>query len=52
MGKIHIILGAPKFIERYENETEVYPTVVWFYQGMSKYGLPDAFNVVTFLSKP
>jgi len=48
MGRIHIILGAPKFIERYENETEVYPTVVWFYQGMSKYGLPDAFNVVFF----
>jgi GWxTD domain-containing protein len=48
MGRIHIILGAPKSIERYENESEVYPTVVWFYQGMSKYGLPDAFNVVFF----
>ncbi|MFQ6082464.1 MAG: GWxTD domain-containing protein [Candidatus Aminicenantia bacterium] len=48
MGRIHIILGKPKSIERYENETEVYPTVVWFYQGMSKYGLPDSFNVVFF----
>lgn len=48
MGRIYIILGPPQSIEKYENETEVYPTVVWFYQGMSPYGLPDAFNVVFF----
>jgi len=48
MGRIYIILGEAKSIEKYENEAEVYPTVVWFYQGMSKYGLPDAFNVVFF----
>lgn len=46
MGKMYIILGEPKTIERYENLTEVYPTIVWFYQGMGKYGLPDAFNLV------
>ena len=50
MGKIYIILGEPKTIDRYENMTEVYPTIVWFYQGMGEYGLPEAFNVV-FLKK-
>jgi len=48
MGKIYIILGEPKSIERYENLTEVYPSVIWFYQGMSIYGLPDSFNIVFF----
>ena len=48
MGRIYIILGEPKMIERYENMTEVYPTIVWFYQGFGKYGLPDSFNVVFF----
>lgn len=48
MGRIYIILGEPKSIEKYENETEVYPTVIWFYEGMEKFGLPNAFNVVFF----
>ncbi len=48
MGRIHIILGKPQYEEKYENETEVYPTIVWFYQGMSPFGLPDSFNVVFF----
>ncbi|MBN1273403.1 MAG: GWxTD domain-containing protein [Candidatus Aminicenantes bacterium] len=45
-GRIYIILGEPRSIERYENYTQIYPTIVWFYQGMSQYGLPDSFNVV------
>jgi GWxTD domain-containing protein len=49
-GRMYIILGEPRTVERYENETEIYPTIVWFYQGMSKYGLPDAFNLI-FLKK-
>ena len=48
MGRIYIILGEPKSIEKYENLTEVYPTIVWFYQGMDQYGLPSSFNVVFF----
>lgn len=48
MGRIYIILGLPNSIDRYENLSEVYPTIVWFYQGMVKYGLPNAFNVVFF----
>lgn len=48
MGRIYIILGEPNSIERYENMTQVYPIVVWFYQGLVKYGLPHAFSVVFF----
>jgi len=48
MGRIYIILGMPNSIERYENDTELYPTIVWFYQGFANLGLPDAFSVVFF----
>jgi acylphosphatase len=43
-----IILGEPKQIERFENLTEVRPTIIWFYDGMIEYGLPNSFNVVFF----
>jgi len=48
MGRIYITLGEPKSIERFENVTEIYPTIIWFYQGLAAYGLPDSFNVVFF----
>ncbi len=48
MGRIYIILGEPNSIERYENETEVRPTIIWFYQGKVDLGLPNSFNVVFF----
>ncbi|MBE0460930.1 MAG: GWxTD domain-containing protein [Candidatus Aminicenantes bacterium] len=48
MGRIYITLGEPKTIERFENLTEVYPVIIWFYEGMIEYGLPNAFNVVFF----
>jgi GWxTD domain-containing protein len=48
MGRFHIILGAPQQIERYENLTEIYPVVIWFYDGMSKYGLPNSFYLMFF----
>jgi len=47
-GRIHIILGEPHSINRYEHETEIYPTIIWFYQGLVDYGLPNAFSVVFF----
>jgi GWxTD domain-containing protein len=47
-GRIYITLGEPRMIERYENESEIYPTIIWFYDGMAEYGLPTAFNVVFF----
>jgi GWxTD domain-containing protein len=48
MGRIYIILGEPNTIDRYENETEVMPIVIWFYQGKVDMGLPNSFNVVFF----
>ena len=48
MGRIHIILGEPKSIERYENIPNVYPVIVWHYAGLTQYGLPNSFNVAFF----
>lgn len=48
MGRIYIILGEPNHIERYENVTEVYPVIIWLYEGKVEYGLPNSFNVVFF----
>lgn len=48
MGRIYIILGEPKTVEAFENLSECYPVVVWFYDGMSQYGLPNSFYVVFF----
>ncbi|MFO7981745.1 MAG: GWxTD domain-containing protein [Candidatus Aminicenantes bacterium] len=47
-GRIFIILGDPDYIERYESDSEIYPTIIWFYEGMAEYGLPNSFNVVFF----
>ena len=46
MGRIYIILGEPRTIDKYENLTQVFPMQIWFYEGMAKYGLPNVFNVV------
>ena len=48
MGRIYIILGEPHYIEKYDNLSDLYPTIIWFYQGMAEYGLPNAFSVVFF----
>ncbi len=48
MGRIYIILGEPNMIEKYENLSEIYPVIIWFYAGMIEYGLPNAFNVAFF----
>ena len=47
-GRIYITLGEPNSIERFENVNEIYPVIIWFYQGMASLGLPDSFNVVFF----
>ena len=47
-GRIYIILGEPRDIQRYEGKTMTYPSVVWFYQGKTKIGLPPGFNLVFF----
>ncbi len=48
MGRIYIILGEPHQIQRYENMTETYPIINWFYQGLVQHGLPAGFNVLFF----
>lgn len=48
MGRMYIILGEPHSIEKYESLTEVHPTIIWFYQGRTEEGLPNAFSVVFF----
>jgi GWxTD domain-containing protein len=48
MGRIYVILGEPKAVEKYENLYDVFPTQIWFYEGMAEYGTPNAFNVVFF----
>jgi tetratricopeptide (TPR) repeat protein len=45
-GRIYIMLGEPRDIQRFEGMSQVYPTEVWFYQGMTDLGLPPAFNLV------
>ncbi len=45
-GRIYIVLGEPQEMQKYEHETEIIPTEIWFYQGKVELGLPNAFNVV------
>jgi len=45
-GRIYIILGEPMHRDSYTTQRELRDTEIWFYQDMTKYGLPLAFNVV------
>ncbi len=47
-GRIYIILGEPRDIQRFEGKTETYDTEVWFYEGKTDLGLPAGFNLVFF----
>jgi len=47
-GRIFIILGEPRGIDRHIGETQVYSAEVWFYQGLTQYGLPSGFSLVFF----
>ncbi len=47
-GRIYIILGEPLDIQRFEGKSTVHPSVIWFYQGKTKFGLPPGFNLVFF----
>jgi len=47
-GRMYIILGPPVSVEKYESSSQIQPTIIWFYQGLLKYGLPDAFYLVFF----
>jgi len=45
-GRMYIILGEPQQVDKYENESQIIPTEVWFYQGKMGHGLPGSFNLV------
>jgi GWxTD domain-containing protein len=47
-GRIYIILGEPRDIERFTGEAEIYNAEVWFYQGLTELGLPAGFNLMFF----
>lgn len=47
-GRMYIILGEPNDIQRFEGKSQVYPSEIWFYQGMTHLGLPSGFNLVFF----
>ena len=47
-GRVYIILGEPRQIERFIGETEIYNSEIWSYSGLAKYGLPPLFNLVFF----
>jgi GWxTD domain-containing protein len=47
-GKYHIILGAPKTIERFSGSNELVDSELWFYQTGSERGLPGAFYLLFF----
>ncbi len=44
-GQIYIILGEPVQRDIYTSQHSLKDTEIWFYQDMTKYGLPHAFNV-------
>lgn len=48
MGRMHILLGAPTSIERFEGMSGIHPTQVWYYYGDKSKGLPPFFAVVFF----
>ena len=48
MGRMHILLGAPTSIERFEGMSGIHPTQVWYYYGDKSKGLPAFFAVVFF----
>jgi GWxTD domain-containing protein len=48
MGRMHIILGAPTSIERFEGTAGIFPCQVWYYYGDKTKGLPTYFALVFF----
>jgi len=46
MGRIHIVLGPPASIERFDSQPGVHPCQVWYYRGESIKSLPPLFALV------
>jgi GWxTD domain-containing protein len=47
-GRTYIVLGKSNDVERYIGEQGIYNTEVWFYQGLTQFGLPSGFSLVFF----
>lgn len=47
-GRIYIILGEPRDIQRYDDLGNINPAEVWFYQDKAQLGLPGGFHLVFF----
>ncbi len=45
-GRIYILLGEPRDIERFVGESEIYNAEIWFYEGLTNLGLPTGFNLM------
>ena len=48
MGRIYILFGEPRHVDKLESLVEIRPTIIWFYDGMAEYGLPNSFSLVFF----
>ena len=48
MGRIYMILGPARSIERFEGTAGLHPTQVWYYYGDSLKNLPTSFVMVFF----
>lgn len=46
MGRIHIILGPPASIERFDSQAGIHPCQVWYYYGNKEKNLPTYFAIV------
>jgi GWxTD domain-containing protein len=46
MGRIHILLGEPHSIERFDMQAGIHPCQVWYYYGDKSRGLPTYFALL------
>jgi GWxTD domain-containing protein len=47
-GRMYVILGQPKGIERFANRNELFTSELWFYAGDPSKGLPPFFHLLFF----
>jgi GWxTD domain-containing protein len=47
-GRMYVILGEPKNRERFDNQTQLFTSELWFYQGDPSKGLPPFFYLLFF----
>jgi GWxTD domain-containing protein len=45
-GRIYVILGEPMSVLHYDNNPELRPCEVWYYQGLTRLGLPDGLQLI------